>query len=100
MSAPKIEVVSAEFRHFSGTSKAGRPYDVKVQDAYMHKGDKYPEKMEVPVPKKADGSYADPYPPGFYDIAESSYEVRDGRASINAFELKLLRLPDDKPGKA
>lgn len=100
MSGPRIEIVSTEFKHFSGTSAKGRAYDVKVQEGYMHSGGRYPEKCEVPVPKDSAGNFLAPYEPGFYGVAASSYEVRDGRIAINGYELLLVRESDKPAGKA
>lgn len=93
----KIEIVSRAFKAMKGTSKQGAPYDLAMQDAYLFKGAVYPEKFEVPLTRALEngqptGAWV-PYEPGFYTATAESYQVRDGRLAINAFELKLERLP-------
>jgi hypothetical protein len=89
MSGPKIEIASAEFRAMKGTSKQGKAYDMAMQDAYVHKGEKYPEKFEVPLQKDGNGNWV-PYQPGHYTVTPASYQVRDGRLAVNAFEMQLV----------
>lgn len=68
----KIEIVSADVREISGTSsKTGKAYNMKKQDAYVHlDGQKYPVKFEFTLEDKAT-----PYAPGWYSLDESSYFV-------------------------
>ena len=100
MTAPKIEIVSTEVRRMSGTSAKGKPYDLAFQEGYMHNGGRYPDKCEIPVPKNDQGAFLPPYAAGWYEIAAGSYEVRDGRPSINSFELRLVASESPDDGKA
>ena len=43
----QIEIVDTEVQILSGTSKAGKPYEMKLQAAYLHNGGAYPEKFEL-----------------------------------------------------
>lgn len=97
MSQVKIEIVSADFKEFSGTSAKGRPYDMARQDAYLHGVGVYPEKFEVPLPARSGKEVPwRPYAPGFYTVAAPSYQVYDGRLAIDNFVLVLEPLADAK----
>ena len=87
----RIEIADTNVKRMKGTSKrTGNDYDMAMQEAYLHKGGKYPEKFEVPLLKNDKGEFAPPYAVGYYVPSAESYEVRDGRFSINAFELRLV----------
>lgn len=108
MQVIKIEIVSLEVHTFSGKRKSdGQPFEIKRQDAYLHNGHHYPERFDVELPRRADGSYGSAYAPGFYTICPSSIRVNGEykRLELNPFGLKLLALPAEaaqiaKPAKA
>lgn len=66
MSKLQVEVVDEEVQELSGTSKAGKPYSMKLQKAYLHNGGAYPEGFEVILPRRSDGTEPKAYAKGFY----------------------------------
>ena len=62
----QIEIVDTEVQILSGTSKAGKPYEMKLQAAYLHNGGAYPEKFELILPRPEEGKESQPYHKGFY----------------------------------
>lgn len=74
----QIEIVDTEVQLLSGTSKAGKPYEMSLQVAYLHNGGAYPEKFEVILPRGENGSKSHPYQKGFYPY-KTSPRVFGGR---------------------
>lgn len=95
----KVEIVSNAFKSMKGTSKQGKPYDMAMQDGYLHAGAAYPERFELPLEKGPSGDWV-PYQPGFYTLTAGSYQIRDGRLGVNSFEMKLLPLPAESKPRA
>lgn len=91
----KIEVVSADMREIKGHSdRTGRDYHIATQEAYVHRGGAYPEKIELPAIRKADKSGFDPYPAGMYVMTLSNVVVRDGRLTLDFYAAPLVAYVD------
>jgi hypothetical protein len=75
-----VEILNPNARTISGVSKkTGGDYSFKVQEAYLHSSEGYPEKFEITL---QDG--ASPYGKGFYDLApDSVYIDRQGKLAIS-----------------
>jgi len=75
-----VEILNPTARTIAGVSKkTGNDYSFKVQEAYLHSDDAYPEKFEITL---QDGS--SPYGKGFYDLAaDSVYIDRQGRLAVS-----------------
>jgi hypothetical protein len=87
----KIEVVSTAMREMKGHSeRTGRDYHIATQEAYVHRGGAYPEKIELPCIRRADKSGFDPYPVGFYVMTLSNVIVRDGRLTLDFYAAPLV----------
>lgn len=67
----KIVVNSAEFEVRSGTSKAGKPYQLRVQQGFMHHAGEV-RKFNIIL-----GRDQTPYAPGNYTIGADSFSVND-----------------------
>jgi hypothetical protein len=67
----KIEVTSTAVEVKTGTNGRG-PWEIREQTAYFFKNadDKYPQETVVTLDKNQP-----PYPPGFYEIDESSFFI-------------------------
>jgi hypothetical protein len=60
----RIEILSATVHTKTGTSKKGKEYRIREQDAVLHDtGKKYPQECRVLVPDDME-----PFAPGVYDI--------------------------------
>ncbi len=74
----RIEIKSPEVRTISGTSKAGKPYAIRDQEAYAWtvgrdgKPREYPERISVQLEDDQEA-----YRPGFYTLAPQSLYVGD-----------------------
>lgn len=97
----RIEVASAAVRIKSGTSRQDKPYELRLQEGYLHNGHAYPDRFEFSVPQDEHKRWLDPYAPGFYTLAPSSLQVNRefGKLEINGYEFKLLRLPESEQGQ-
>lgn len=80
----KITVPQLPPRRMTGTSKAGKAYDMTFQTIYCHTSDQtgqplpFPEKSELILAKDAQ-----PFPPGDYTLSpDSLYVDRDGRLAV------------------
>ncbi|MDD0817252.1 single-stranded DNA-binding protein [Curvibacter sp. HBC28] len=85
----KVSVMSTDVRNQSGTSKAGKPYSMTFQTVWLHTVDQhgkpnpFPEKVEIILPKNAEGA-ALFYPVGDYTLApESLYVDRGGDLKLS-----------------
>lgn len=66
----RIEILSDKVHTKSGTSKKGKPYEIREQDAVLHDtAKKYPQECRVLVP---DGEQ--PFTAGVYEI-ESPFSI-------------------------
>ncbi len=100
----QIEVVSIAITERKGKSKAtGSDYHIATQEAYVHKGERYPEKIEIPAVRTQGPtgySFAG-YPIGFYSLSASNLVVRDGRLSIDLYSgLTPATAQPAKPARA
>lgn len=83
----KIRVTKGTARVLKGTSKAGRDYELHIQQAYAYVIDRdtgevveIPEKFEIILPR----GETQPYAAGNYLLSPASFYVdRDGRLAIN-----------------
>jgi arginine/lysine/ornithine decarboxylase len=80
----KITVPSLPVRQLKGVSKAGKPYDMRIQTVYAHTVDSagqplpFPEKTKIVL----DADQA-PYPPGVYVLSPGSIAVNhQGRLEV------------------
>ncbi len=81
----KIEIVDTETQVISGTSKAGKPYEMHLQAAYLYTGAPYPEKFEVILPRaEIPGEAPSPYKKGMYTLdLTKSISVFNGRINLS-----------------
>lgn len=88
----RIEIESPEVREFSGQSKAGKPYTLRVQSGYAFvvgrdgKPQRYPERIEFVL-----NDQTPPYPAGMYQLHPSALTVRDGRLVLATVALVPLK---------
>jgi len=66
----KIEIASKDVDINSGTAKSGNPYTIRKQTAYIHTGDKYPEKFVIRL-----GDEQAPYDLGMYTLDPKSFYI-------------------------
>lgn len=67
----KIVIKSAQFDIRRGISKAGKPYELRVQTALLHRDDEV-QKFNVIL-----GRDQTPYAPGNYVLGDDSFRVND-----------------------
>lgn len=90
----RIEIPSAQVRELKGTSqRTGKDYHICTQDAYLHRGGRYPDKCEVPAVRNADKTHT-PYAPGMYCLTEAHLVVRDGRIIVDLYAAPLVAAPE------
>jgi Helix-destabilising protein len=89
----RISIAQSTVRALSGTSKLGKPYDLRFQTAYAHTVDKdgnappYPEKFEIILDKDQAA-----YPVGDYQLHPSAvYIDRDGKLAVSPRLAPLAR---------
>lgn len=91
--AIQIEVLSANMRELKGVSKkTGNDYHMAMQEAYVHSGGAYPDKIELPCIRNADRTGYVPYPPGRYGLTAANFVVRDGRLMLDLQASPLVSL--------
>ena len=80
----KVEIQSTEVDEFSGTSKAGRPFHIRKQQAYLFRpGEQYPDRFQVRLEDNQP-----PYTPGHYMVDMSSVRVsRYGELEFGVLKL-------------
>lgn len=86
----RIEIVSAEYRDFSGMSgRTGKAYSMRKQEGFAHiEGQKYPVRIEFNIPQNSTG-----WTPGMYELLEDSFFIdRYGSLALSG-ELKLKPVP-------
>lgn len=89
----RIEVLSAHMRELKGTSrKTGNDYHMAMQEAYVHTGNAYPDKIELPCIRNSDRTGYVPYPPGNYGLTIANFTVRDGRLLLDLQASPLVAL--------
>lgn len=89
----RIEIKSTEVRTISGTSKAGKPYSIRDQEAYAHTVGRdgqprpYPERISLQLEDDQP-----PFEPGLYTLAPSSLYVGDyGRLMLGRPQLARVQ---------
>lgn len=86
----RIEIPTSQVRELKGTSqRTGKDYHIVTQDAYLHRGGRYPDKCEVPALRNSDKTHT-PYPAGMYTITHEHVVVRDGRIMIDLYAAPLV----------
>lgn len=83
-----IEIESTELKVKTGTSaRTGKPYQIREQTAYVHiPPAKYPQPIKVTLEDDAQ-----PYPPGQYQLDDSSFFV--GRYDDLQMRPRLIPAP-------
>ncbi len=88
----RIEIKTSEVRTISGTSKTGKPYTIRDQEAYAWtvgrdgKPREYPERISVQLDDDQEA-----YRPGVYTLAPQSLYVGDyGRLQMGKPKLQPL----------
>lgn len=100
MDGIRIEVPTAKFETIKGTSKAsGKPYEINKQEAFLHKGGKYPDRFEISLPNDPLG--VRPLAPGFYTLAPASIVVNAEfrQLEISRYDAEYARLPESEQGE-
>lgn len=70
----RIEVKSTALQNISGvSSRTGKAYSMNKQNAWVHLGEDFPEKIELNVEE------GKPYAVGMYTLADSSFFVDKNR---------------------
>ncbi len=63
----KVEIdEDSSVETFSGVSKAGKDYSITKQEAWLHKGDKYPVRFSINIDSESE---QDRYPVGEYSFS-------------------------------
>lgn len=80
----KVEVSTMKVEERSGTGKSGKPYHMRMQEAFLHvldkdgKPQKYPVRFELPL-----NTDQPPYAQGDYTLDAASFSVGDfGRVEV------------------
>jgi hypothetical protein len=100
MDGIRIEVASAKFETIKGTSKAsGKAYEINKQEAFLHKGGKYPDRFEISLPNDPLG--VKPLTPGFYTLSPASVVVNAEfrQLEISRYDAQYVRLPESEQGE-
>ncbi len=67
----RVEIQSTDVDEFSGTSKAGRPFHIRKQQAYLFRlGEKYPDRFQLRLE-----DHQQPFEPGHYTVDLSSVRI-------------------------
>lgn len=66
----RIEVKSTEVQTKEGTSRRGKAYSMRTQNAWAHLGKAYPEEIRITL---GDGQEA--FAPGFYTLSPKCFHV-------------------------
>lgn len=80
----RVEIASEEVKTKSGIGRSGRPYQIREQQGYLHRGEKYPFEMRVQI--KDDQP---PYAVGMYTLSDESFYVGD----FGALRVRPLLVP-------
>lgn len=81
----RFEVKSEEVKEKRGTSKAGRPYLIREQSAYMDTGKAYPVEVKVSLDDLA------PLKVGTYEIGKECFYVqRFGDVAVDLSKARLV----------
>lgn len=100
MDGIRIEIASVKFETIKGTSKAsGKDYEINKQEAFLHKGGKYPDRFEISLPKNELG--VKPLSAGFYTLAPASIVVNAEyrQLEISRYDAEYIRLPESEQGE-
>ncbi len=67
----RVEIQSTDIDDFSGTSKSGKPFRIRKQQAFVFRpGEQYPDRFQVRLQDDQQ-----PYAPGHYVVDMSSVRV-------------------------
>ncbi|MEL1264397.1 single-stranded DNA-binding protein [Pseudoxanthomonas putridarboris] len=100
MDGIRIEVASAKFETIKGKSnKTGKDYEINRQEAFLHKGGKYPDRFEITLPNDPLG--VKPLSPGFYTLSSASIMVNPEyrQLEISRYDAEYVRLPEGEQGE-
>ena len=83
-----VQICDTSVQELSGTSKWGKPYQMRIQTAYLHCGKPHPDPFEVVIPSHKDKEgnvvHDAPYAVREYDFdLEKSIKVSQGRLTFN-----------------
>lgn len=88
----RLEVKSTDVAVKEGTSRAGRPYSIREQHAWLDTGKAYPSEVRIRLNEKQEA-----FPPGQYSIGPGCFWV-DRYGSVQVDLAKITRADAVVPG--